>query len=103
MISPAFSLAGAARATLKFTYKFAVEDYYDNFYVWASGDDGKSWTQIATGSGVSQGWNQWAPAASLSLNGFAGKAKVRIAFSLQSDYSVTDWGVALDDISVTAQ
>jgi hypothetical protein len=103
LISPSFSLAGATQATLKFLYKFHTETYYDTFYVWASGDNGKSWTQLASGSGVSRGWNQWAPAASIDLSKFAGKAKVRIAFSLQSDYSVTDWGAALDDISVTAQ
>jgi hypothetical protein len=103
LISPAFSLAGFSKATLAFLYKFHTEDWYDNFYVWASGDDGRSWTQIATGSGVSLDWNRWAPPASLSLSSFAGKDKVRIAFSLQSDFSVTDWGVAIDDISVTAQ
>ncbi len=103
LISPAFSLAGFSKATLAFLYKFHTEDWYDNFYVWASGDNGRSWTQIATGSGVSLDWNHWAPPASLSLSSFAGKDKVRIAFSLQSDFSVTDWGVAIDDISVTAQ
>ena len=103
MVSPAFSLAGKSKATLKFTYKFETEDYYDSFYVWASGDDGKTFTKIAEGSGTSQGWNGWAPQGVLDLSKYAGKSKVRIAFTLQSDYSVTDWGVALDDISVTAQ
>jgi len=103
MISPAFSLEGASSATLAFVYKFETEYYYDNFYVWASGDDGATWKEIASGSGTSQGWNRWAPEASLDLSDFAGASKVRIAFSLQSDASVTDWGAALDDISVTAQ
>jgi hypothetical protein len=103
LISPAFSLAGYSQATLSFLYKFHVEYYYDNFYVWASGDDGRTWKEIAYGTGASQGWNQWAPPASLSLSEFAGKDKVRIAFSLQSDASITDWGAAVDDISVSAQ
>ena len=103
MTSPAFSLAGVSKATLKFTYKFETEDYYDNFYVWASGDDGHHWTKLAAGSGRSQGWSGWAPQGVIDLSKFAGKSKVRISFSLQSDASVTDWGVALDDISVTAQ
>ncbi len=103
MVSPAFSLAGASTATLQFFYKFETEAYYDNFYVWATGDDGARWKEIATGSGTSQGWNHWAPQASLDLSEFAGASKVRIAFSLQSDGSVTDWGVALDDISVSAR
>jgi len=90
-------------ATLKFTYKYSTEQYYDNFYVWASGDDGHHWTRLAEGSGQSQGWNHWAPQAVIDLSRFAGKSKVRISFSLQTDYSVTDWGVALDDISVSAQ
>ena len=103
MTSPAFSLAGVSKVTLKFTYKFETEDYYDNFYVWASGDDGHHWTKLASGTGRSQGWNGWAPEAVIDLSRFAGKSKVRISFSLQSDGSVTDWGVGLDDISVTAQ
>lgn len=103
MISPAFSLAGTSSATLSFFYKFETEAYYDNFYVWASGDDGNHWSKIAEGSGRSQGWNGWAPQASLDLSKYAAKSKVRIAFSLQSDDSVTGWGVAIDDISVTAQ
>jgi hypothetical protein len=103
MISKSFSTAGASKVTLSFFYKFQTEDYYDSFYVWASGDDGATWTQIATGSGTSKGWNGWAPQATLDMSAYANKPAVRIAFSLQSDYSVTDWGVGLDDISVTAQ
>jgi hypothetical protein len=103
MISKSFSLAGATSATLTFMYKYSTEDQFDYFYVWASNDDGQSWTNLAEGTGTSPSWNHWAPQASLDLSQFAGSSKVRIAFSLQSDYSVTDWGVALDDIAVTAQ
>ena len=101
LISKSFSLADASKATLSFFYKYQTEDQFDFFYVWASGDDGKTWTQIAEGTGTSQGWNRWAPQAVLDLSKFAGRSAVRIAFSLQSDYSVTDWGVGLDDIKVT--
>ena len=101
--SPAFSLEGVRKATLTFFYKFETEQYYDNFYVWASGDDGRHWTKLAAGSGQSQGWNGWAPEATVDMSKFAGKSRVRISFSLQSDNSVTNWGVALDDISVTSQ
>jgi hypothetical protein len=103
LISKSFSLAGYTASSLSFFYKFATESEYDFFYVWASGDNGKTWTRLAEGSGTSKGWNGWAPRATLDLSAFAGQAKVRIAFSLQSDYSVTDWGVGLDDVVVTAQ
>jgi hypothetical protein len=103
MISKAFSLAGYTSSSLSFFYKFSTESQYDYFYVWASGDNGSTWTKLAEGSGTSKGWNGWAPQATLDLSAFAGKSKVRIAFSLQSDYSVTDWGVGLDDVVVTAQ
>ena len=103
LISKAFSLSGSSKANLSFVYKYATESSFDFFYVWASGDNGATWKQIAYGSGTSQGWNRWAPQANIDLSAFAGSAQVRIAFSLQSDYSVTDWGVGLDDISVTAQ
>ena len=72
--SPAFSLEGVRKATLTFFYKFETEQYYDNFYVWASGDDGRHWTKLAAGSGQSQGWNGWAPEATVDMSKFAGKS-----------------------------
>ena len=103
MVSKPFSLAGTTSVTLSFFYKFETEATFDTFYIWASGDDGNTWTEVGEGTGRSQGWNHWAPQAVLDLSAFAGASQARIAFSLQSDYSVTDWGVALDDIAVTAQ
>src|SRR5207302_1912891 len=40
LISPAFSLEGATKATLKFFYKFHTEQYFDYFYIWATADEG---------------------------------------------------------------
>jgi len=100
LISPAFSLDGAKTAALKFLYKFHTEAQFDFFYVWATADEGKTWTQLAHGTGASRGWNQWAPEASLDMSQFAGKRTVRIAYSVQSDGSVTDWGAAVDNIRV---
>ena len=103
LISPSFSLAGYASSTLSFFYKFHTEDKFDFFFVWVSTDDGQSWTQVAQGTGVSHGWNGWAPQASIDLTPFVGSGTVRIAYSIQSDGSVTSWGAAVDDILVTAQ
>ena len=38
----------------------------------------------------------------LSLNSYAGQSNVKIRFRLTSDTSVVYWGVAVDDIAVTA-
>ena len=103
LISPSIDLSSYSSATLAFFYKFHTEQDFDYFYVWASGDDGQTWDPIAQGTGASSGWNGWAPQASVDLSYYAGSGAVRIAFSIQSDESVTDWGAAVDDIGVTVQ
>ena len=103
LISPTFDLSAGSQATLSFLYKFHTEANFDFLYVFASGDGGQTWDKIAQGTGASSGWNGWAPPASIDLSPYAGSSTVRIAFSIQSDDSVTSWGAAIDDIKVTVK
>lgn len=101
--SPAFSLAGKTSATLTFFNEYKTESGYDFFKVEISTNGGTSWTQLRSVSGQSGGYPAWAPQVSLSLNSYAGNSNVKLRFHFTSDTSVQDWGVALDDIVVTAQ
>jgi hypothetical protein len=103
LISPVFSLAGRSSATLTFYYKHSTESGYDYFRVEVSSNGGSTWTQLTARSGNSPGWDAWAPQASYNLTPYVGSSNCRIRFRLTTDQSVTGWGVAVDDIVVTAQ
>lgn len=103
VVSPSFSLAGKSSATLTFYNKYKTESGYDFSRVEVSTNGGTSWTQLRSVSGQSSGYPSWAPQVSLSLNSVLGQSNVKLRFRFTSDSSVTDWGVALDDVMVTAQ
>jgi hypothetical protein len=103
VVSPAFSLSGKSSATLTFYNKYKTESGYDFFRVEISTNGGTSWTQLRSVSGTSASYPSWATQVSLSLNAYAGQSNVKLRFRFTSDSSVADWGVALDDIAVTAQ
>lgn len=103
VVSPAFSLAGKTSSTLTFYNKYKTESGYDFFRVEISTDGGSTWTQLRSVSGQSASYPAWAAQVSLSLNTYVGQSNVKVRFRFTSDSSVTDWGVALDEIVVTAQ
>ena len=70
------------------------------FNVEFSTNGGSTWTVLKHSSGLSSGWNGYAPQASYSLP--TGSSTCKIRFRLTSDVSVTDFGAAVDDIVVTA-
>ena len=91
------------RATLTFYNKYKTESGYDFFRVEVSTNGGTSWTQIRSVSGTSSGYPSWAAQVSLSLNAYAGQSNVKVRFRFTSDSTIADWGVAFDDVVVTAQ
>jgi hypothetical protein len=107
LISPAFSLAGKTSASLTYYYKQQTETNYDFFRVEVSTDGGTNWTSLSSVSTTSSGFTTTAGAGMLaktiSLTSYVGQANVKVRFRLTSDVSVVYWGVALDDIAVTAQ
>ena len=106
LISPAFSLAGKTTATLAFRAKQQTETNYDFFRVEISTNGGSTWTSLSSVSTTSTGFQTTTGAAmvarTISLTPYVGQANVKIRFRLTSDTSVQYWGVALDDIAVTA-
>jgi hypothetical protein len=107
LISPAFSLAGKTSASLTFRYKQQTETSYDFFKVEVSTNGGSTWTNVSNVSTTSTGFTTTAGsgmvAKTISLTGYAGQSNVKIRFRLTTDTSVVYWGVAVDDILVTAQ
>ena len=103
VVSPAFSLAGKSSATLTFYNKYKTELSYDFFRVEISTNGGSTWTQLRSVSGQSSGYPSWAAQVSLPLSGYVGQSNVKLRFRFTSDTSITDWGVAFDDVVVTAQ
>jgi hypothetical protein len=106
LISPAFSLAGKTSATLAFKAKQQTESSYDFFRVEVSTNGGSTWTSLSSVSTTSTGFTMTngsgMVARTISLTPYVGQANVKIRFRLTSDASVQYWGVALDDIAVTA-
>lgn len=103
IVSPSFSLVGKSTATLTFYDKYKTESGYDFSRVEISTDGGSTWKQLRAVSGTSSGYPSWAPQVSLNLDTYAGKSNVRIRFRFTSDSSIADWGLAVDDIMVTAR
>jgi hypothetical protein len=102
-VSPTFSLTGKSSATLTFFNKYKTESGYDYFKVEVSTNGGTSWTQLRSVSGTSTSYPSWASQVSLSLTPYVGNSSVKIRFRFTSDSTVTDWGVAVDNVVVTAQ
>jgi len=102
VVSPSFSLTGKTSATLTFWNKYKTESSYDFVIVEVSTNGGTSWTQLSKVSGTSTSYPSWTQRTQ-SLTAYAGQASVKIRFRFTSDGSVNDWGLAVDDVVVTAQ
>ena len=103
VVSPVFSLSGRSSATLKYWTKYKTESGYDFLKVEVSTNGGTSWTQLSSVSGTSSGYSAWAPQVTVNLTPYVGNANCKIRFRFTSDTSQQDWGVAVDDILITAQ
>jgi Zn-dependent metalloprotease len=102
LVSPSFSLAGRTTASLRYFVKYSTEATFDFFSVEVSTNNGTTWQVLTRVSGASPGFDSWAQ-QTVNLSQFAGSGGVRLRFRLTSDAAVTGFGVALDDIVVTAQ
>jgi hypothetical protein len=101
LVSPTFSLAAQRRAELTFWTVYRTEDRDDYFRVEVSVNGG-SWREVERYSGVSSSSNRWRQ-KNVSLDAYAGYAKLRVRFRLTSDLLNTDLGIVLDDIVITAR
>jgi hypothetical protein len=93
--STAAYLNGSFKATgLSFWHRYGIESGYDYGRVQISADGGP-WTTLGSYTGNS-GWVQ----ASFDLSEFAGQ-DISIRFVMETDYSVTDDGWYIDDVTLT--
>ncbi len=101
MTTPALDLSGATTATLTYAFKHSTELNYDFFEVRISTDGGTNWTNFVHVSGNSSGWSGWAPLATIDLTPYVGLTNVKLQWRLYTDVSITGWGAAVDEITVT--
>jgi photosystem II stability/assembly factor-like uncharacterized protein len=103
LTTPTLNLSNASTVTLSYAFKHSTESGLDSFQVQISTDGGANWTNLLNASGQSANWNGWAPLQNINLNAYAGQTNVRIRFRLVTNGSVTDWGAAIDEVSVVKQ
>ena len=95
--SPVLNFSGLSVVTLSFRHRYDLEDTFDFGRVWVTTDNGLTFTQMASYTGVNTNWTQ----ATINLSAFAGQPSVRIVFQLVSDGSATRDGWYIDDVLVT--
>ena len=103
LTTPSLNLTGATSATLTYAYKHSTEAGYDFFEVRVSTNGGTSWTTLSSVSGLSAAWSAWAGIKTVDLSPYTGFSNVKVQFRLTTDGSVTDWGVAVDEVKVVKQ
>ena len=103
LTTPTLNLSNASTVTLSYAFKHSTESGLDFFQVQISTDGGANWANLVNVSGQSANWNGWAPLQNINLNAYAGQTNVRIRFRLVTNGSVTDWGAAVDEVSVVKQ
>jgi hypothetical protein len=102
LVSPSFSLTGRTSASLVYFVKYSTQTNADFYSVEASTDNGATWQTLTRVSGQSPGFSAWAQ-QTVNLSSLVGNGNVRLRFRLTSNAATTAFGVALDDIVVTAQ
>ncbi len=98
-ISPAFDCSAYNILVLSF-YSYSVfENTWDSGYVYVSGDNGTSWTNVETFDGTETGWTLH----TLDISNIAAsKSQVRIKITMSSDVGTVYTGWNIDDLSVSA-
>ncbi len=96
--SPAINLSSHTAATLTFWHRYDLERGYDYGQVWATTDDGATWTWLDRFTGTQSAWVQ----SAVNLNAFVGRPSVKLAFQLVSDEIISGDGWYIDDVKVTS-
>jgi subtilisin-like proprotein convertase family protein len=116
LVSPCFDFSSMlADPIISFSLIHEIEQNYDEAWLEVSIDGGQNWTKVgASGSGLSwyndvndQTWENnsgaagdWVIAEQVVAN-TAGEPSVKLRFVFQSDGSVTNAGIGIDDIEIT--
>ena len=113
LYSPCFDLTSVTTdPTLNFNIAFQLENSVDKVWVEWSGDGGSTWTKLGVqGEGLAwynsagdvwSGLNKlWHNAKHiLPVSALSDKSRVRVRFVLQTNSSIVQDGIAIDDISI---
>jgi hypothetical protein len=113
LYSPCFDLsATGSDPTLNFNIAYQLESNTDKAWIEYSGDGGASWTKLgAQGEGLAwynNGGNYWTglnkiwhnAKHTLPISSLGDKSRVRVRFVLQTNGSVVQDGLSIDDISI---
>jgi hypothetical protein len=96
-ISPAISTSTYFGTKLEFWSNSDFEATYDFGYVYASGDNGASWTKVETFSTTENTWTLH----SIDISGVAdNKSQVKIKFTMRSDGTIQKTGWNIDDVTI---
>lgn len=122
LLTPNFNCTAAGNYTLSFYTKYKVESTWDGFRVEYSIDKGTNWLPLGTTTAVN--WYDYANTStgrpfpsnqayfsnattmasfvqkSFTTNVFAGQSQVCFRFIFKSDVSLTDAGVAIDNVEL---
>ncbi|MDE5414021.1 S8 family serine peptidase [Alkalihalobacterium chitinilyticum] len=100
IVSPTINLSNSRLPITLSWMQFAVtERNFDYFNVEVSKDGGQTWERVYRADGViSESWEQ----QEVILNESHAVSNFRVRFGLQSDHSITELGLYIDDVMVTA-
>lgn len=87
-----FSLENAESAEISFYARWELETNYDYMYFQIS-TNGTNWTTLETFNGFQENWTM----EIFSLEAYLGEPMVLVRFYFDSDYSVTEDGMYIDD------
>ena len=87
-------------ANLIYAAAYDTESGFDWFRIWATTNNGTTWTQLSSTSGTSAGFPAYRTLTN-SLNAFANR-NVQVVFQYTTDYSVLGAGVFVDDVRIVS-
>jgi parallel beta-helix repeat protein len=113
LYSPCFDLTSVTTdPTLAFNFSFQLQTNDDKAWIEMSSDGGASWSKLMAQSGATGWYNngggfwsgvktQWHLVNNrLPISSLGDKSKVRLRFALQTNGTVVQDGIAIDDISI---
>jgi hypothetical protein len=96
LTSKTISLAGIKEASVSFWHRYNLESSFDFGYFEVSGDNGATWTTLASYTGANTTFHK----VTHNLSAYDGNPNVKIRYRLQSDWIFRYDGWYVDDVEV---
>ncbi len=96
LTSKTISLAGVKEATVSYWHRYSLESGFDFGHFEVSGDNGATWTTLASYTGANTTFHK----VTHNLSAYDGNPTVKIRYRLQSDFSFKQDGWYVDDVEV---